>query len=767
MGVAGGGGDSTPQAAATTAVTVAPALGIFSRGTRVTIKKPNGERLGEEVEIPDATGKAVVNILPSYSGPILIEVRGGPGVTYFDENAVGTPNALRPFGANDVLRAIAPAVQTAIGVTAATNAAVAVIEAANSGTIPAGITFDTIKRANAKIEAALGIADVLQAPRLVGADTPRTLNIANVEDRYAFQLAALAKLAIPGKTALDVAKDLAKDMADGNLDGKVGTLTIPGVAYAASSIVADMQTKIGGAVAQFGDADSKTIVTNNPTVLGKITPDVTAIAAPAGTNLSDLQKAKAMFAELRTTLKSFSNGSTGFLDTQAERMNADLNANVTPELSKVADRISTLNKAMSFFEDGKAYTIGNTFGLVTGTAPDTGNVALVRKNGSLQAVWDGYGSYDFCWTDAAATVTSKVSCAYAGADSADRPNRIKFVTYVLTRTATTATTNQYSYTATRYNRAVSLPGGVVTLGATTQPNVPTGSGTLTKTVDGSTTTGLTINGTLTPSALSPTNTLITGVDRIAISAARTALAATGNFRYALTGSVSTSKLTSLGAEDPAKVVTLSLDSGSFIDLDEGTATTEGAGPLAITLIGTAQTAETKFTGTLTAGTFKSDLSGQDYSPTSVVFNGSISDTSIGGAGEILTGKLEAGITNYASYDGRQPTSPSNFVQATITFTGTVQAPSRPLLKLVLSGRNTDPDSGTITLNYSYGTVSITGTGTTGPTGSTMTLSNQDGIQLTPDATDKSIIRVTKAGGLLASIQNGSVRYVDGITESLN
>ena len=788
----GGGGSSTSAASASTPVTVSPSLGKFSDGAHVTIKKPDGTQLGT-ADISGGTGTATINIPASYSGPILIEVTGGQNVTYFDENAPLIP---RPFGASDKLRAIAPAVQAAIGVTAATHAAVAAIEVANAGAIPAAISFNTIKAANAKIEAALGISDVLQAPKLVSSTTTSTLNIANLDDKYALQLAGLAKLAINGKTALDVAKDLALDMADDKLDGKVGTKTMTAPAYVASSIVADLKTKITEAVTTFGDADTKAIIANDNSALGTVTTDVTTIAAPSGTNLSDLQKTKAMFAELRTTLNAFANGSqTGFLDTQAKRAGDDLKANVAPKLEKVASRLGMFGMAMSVFQDAQAYTSTNTNGLTLGTNTLTSGTTLGRFQGSHADVWYGRGSYDYCWTDSTGQGSSltKVTCAHASPDTADHSgNKIKYVFVELTNTGP----NQFSYTAIRYNRdiatavypnatvnaAYKAKNALLTTSATTVYQLA-GSGTVSQTVANGQTTGLSINGSLPSSSgtcvapnsdsttrQSPTCPLnqieipATGVDTVAINATRAALTAANNYRYTLAGSVRTN---ALDFDTTGKYTSLSLDTGTQLDMDETAVLTTGSKFVAATLMGTAKTAATQFTGSVTLSAFKVDSKGNNYSPTSMVFNGSMSDTSSGGAGQILTGKLEAGVSNWAAFDSMAADTPQNFAMATLTFTGTVQAPSRPLMKLVLSGTKTGVDTGTVTLNYSYATVSITGTGNMTPSTSTMTLSNQDGIQLAPDAIDKSIIRVTKAGGALGYIQNGSVKYVDGYTESLN
>jgi hypothetical protein len=256
----------------------------------------------------------------------------------------------------------------------------------------------------------------------------------------------------------------------------------------------------------------------------------------------------------------------------------------------------------------------------------------------------------------------------------------------------------------------------------------------------------------------PPSTPTTGIDTVALSAAKTALTATTS-RYALSGTFATAD-----SATSINTASLSLDNGTQIDVDETNAATTGPRPIAFTIKGTVQSKATKFVGTVTASAFGNDASGNNYSASNVVFNGAISDTSIGGAGEILTGKLEAAVTNWASYNSALPLSPSNFLRGTVTFTGTVQAPGRPLAKLVVSGSHTGFDTDTATVNYTYGTVSISGSGTVVGTVSTSTVSNQDGVQFAPDA-GKTKTLVTKSGNTLAEIQNGTIRYVDGFTES--
>jgi hypothetical protein len=465
---------------------------------------------------------------------------------------------------------------------------------------------------------------------------------------------------------------------------------------------------------------------------------------------------------LRATLNSFANGKTGFLDTQATRMQTDLSANVAPEMTKVAGRMSVLSNTISTFEDAKAYSSSsNTKGFIVGKNPITGADALVRM-GNFTPVIYGFGSADFCWTDSTTGITSKMTCAHAGSDAYDAVNhRLKMVVFELTSTVT----NQYSYTATRYNLPVTVVNGqltntgtpvIATISGSNTIVIPAGSGTV-----GATMTGLTLNGTLPPSATAADGkTFTAGVDTMAISTARTALASANNFHYTLSGSVSTTN-----AADSAKVVTLSFDSGSFIDLDETNSSTGGTKAVAAKLVGTAKTLASKFTGTVEVGSFMADADGQNFDPTKVVFTGSISDTSTGGAGEILTGKLEATAANYNLFHSKQAESSSNYLKTTMTFTGTVQAPTRPLLKLVVAVNRTGLTTGDTTLSYSYGTTTITGSGTVDSANSSnnsMTLSNQNGIQL---VTKTGII--SKAGTTVATLANGSISYADGVTESLN
>jgi hypothetical protein len=742
-GCGGGGGTTTTNPVGVDTPTinptpgstkVTPSLGQFSVGTVVNLTKPDATLLSSGTVAAD--GSVTLTYPASYTGPLVVTVVGGAGVTYFDEKS-GSNQA---FGSGSTLRAVLPAPQAQAGVTALTNAAVENLVAAG-GIATASAT--TVNEANAKVAAVFGLADILVAPTPVSASTGNTLDLASPSDKYALVLAAFAQAAPTGTNAATFAVTLALDLKDGKLDAKNGMVVLANGMSAAS-----MESAYQTAASSYATDDSKKVAEAAPMV---VTQDVTSIRSVS--NQSDVTLAKALFSELRTTLNSLSNGrSTGFLDTQVTSIKDDINANIAPELSREMKRISMLNYATTIFEDAKALTGGSTANFVVGVNPlDNTKPALIRTNGGLTSAWYGQSTYSYCWTDSSTpSAITKVSCSYAATDSADRVNNLLNMINLTVTPAAGVT--QYSYTATKFYKPVNTSGSYPIFGTSVTPNIPTGSGAIGKTISNGTVVNIALNGTMPPSTNS------TGVDTLVISAVRTALTG-NNFRYALSGSVSAAK-----TADSTKVVSLSLDAGSYFDLDE---TPNNEMLITAKFMGTAQTAANRFNGTFDMSSFLKDLRGANPMPTSLAFTGTVSDLSTGGAGQFLTGKLEANWTNYSLYDSNLGESSNNVLKGTLTFTGTVQAPSRPLLRLVLAGTKTGHTTGTMTLNYSYGSgISITGSGvvdTANSSQNTMTLSNQAGVQMV--VRQNAPAEVSKAGVRLATIENNRVNYIDGVSES--
>ena len=251
----GGGSGSNAQndqnTTPTAAVRITPMKGKFSAGSTVIIKRA---RDGVQVAAgtTDAAGVATINVPTSETGPFLIEV-GAVGDSFFDESTGA--NATIPAGGSG-LRALIPdtAATNDVGVTALTEMAVGQIEAASGGL--AAATATDVIATNMTVGNSFGIDDALDSPSIIGSGTQLD-TAAGGADRHALTLAALAKLATPGKSALDVAHDLRDDARDGTLDGRVNTtpitsidaakLTIGGGGASAASMVAAINTEMAAA----------------------------------------------------------------------------------------------------------------------------------------------------------------------------------------------------------------------------------------------------------------------------------------------------------------------------------------------------------------------------------------------------------------------------------------------------------------------------------------------------------------------------------------
>lgn len=799
LAACGGGGSGGDAAPATTSVTVSPSLGKFSAGAKVTIKKLDGTVLGSGNTT--AAGTAVINV-GTYSGAMLVEVTGGTGVTYYDEKDGSTPN----FGATDSLTAVAPSVTTALGVTPATHAAVEAIKAVNSGAVPSGLTTANINLANTRIATALGITDVLQPPALVDGSTGTTLDVADAKGKYALQLAALAKLAGTGKTALDVAKDLAKDLSDNKLDGRFDPTAIGGTgaavpnsatSYNDTTVKTALETQLKAAATTFGTTETKDLVNSDPTVAGTVTADVSTVTAPpTGTDSSDIQKAKSFFAELRTTLNAYINaGKVGYLDTKAKQASDDIKEPLATNMDAILGRLLGLESGVDTFVAAKnpGEYPGITLVEEEDSADATKKVLRYHKGGNLyEAIYYAKG-FTRCWTNSnILTSINKVVCVRAGSQSynaaKDRMGLIRFEI-----TPVDGAANTFDYTAKRINAKVIRDGSknptglengteaIDDLNTTDAANpvyLPSGSGRLSYTKDSNKElASMTIDGSFPASesmCIQSKDTSVTktsggcatgyvGVvtttgDKVKLTAARTAQGA-NIYRYALSGEVSGKKF----PEGEQTVFAAILNSGSYLDQDESNGR-NNAITKTMKLNASIQSRNTKFAGSVDADAVLKDLSGKN-APTKFTLNGSFSDvTPTTGAGEVLAGKLEVAISNWTSYNSTASESASNYVTGTVTFAGTIKNPNRPDMKLVLSTTGTGYEQSSATMNFSYGTVSITGSRASA--GATFKATNQDGIVIAPDTTGTYDVLVSKNDKKLASIKEGFISYVDGVKESV-
>jgi hypothetical protein len=757
FGCGGGGGDSAstlPAPAVVSLISITPSLGRFSQGTQVDLLKLDGSLIASGVI--GANGQATINFA-NFSGPAVVKLRGSATSTFFDERT----KLNEPFGAGSTLSAVVVLPLASVGVTPLTNAAAILLESKTGG-IAAATSADVLAANKAVADHFPGIADILAPPTIVDATTQNTLDIASPADKYALLLAALANTTTTG-TALDVAAALAIDLRDGKLDGLDSTSSNPSTplaAYTPGNLVA----AFGNVAKTLSTPSSQLVIASTPLV---ITIDLSPVVVVPKTSL---QMAKAMFSDLRSTNNSLTNATkTGFFDLQGKRIDADLKNNVAPEVTRVTDRLYYLNRTVKGFESVTGQDAGTDSPFIAGTSPDTGLQVLTRSMGSNFNVWYSWGNgnenTEFCWADTLVPATvSVVKCAYYKKD-AGFPNGLTGTLFEMTRSAP----NQYSYVATRRTKAListfpilSFAGGISAVDSAGNL-IPSGNGSLQKIFTSATLTKYIVTGTLPPSGLTLGN-LATGPDTISAVAEKTLLS--GNtYRSTLQGSVVTTKLAG------GTVTSVAFDSGSFIDTDE-------TNPLDIKMVLAkvvldAKTADTQLVGTLDLSDFKTNLANVNLIPTRLIFTGTVTDTSIGGSGQFLKGIYDFNATTgYPLFSTNLPDGPTNFIRSTITFTGTLQVPARPELKLVIGVVRSGWKNGTTTLNYGYGTTSLTGSGTfneifPGNVLTTTILSNQDGVVWTIlPAISANAGTVTRSGVSLATIQNGIIYYNDGVSESL-
>lgn len=302
-GGGGGGGSSTPATPASTNVTITPSLGKFSTGCAVEIRKGTGELLNSQTI--NANGTVTIAVT-GYSGPIIAQVKGSDGCTYYDEAS----NSNQPFGAGQLLSAVVPEVRSELSVNVLTNLAAARV--LDGDKLATGKTETEINRENATVQQMFQVGDMFAAPTLIGSPDDKFDN--TEAGKLAAKLAALAELARNNGGMASFSKALANDLKD---DGDLNT-----VALDTTALRAALQTAVDK-YAQPADKTALDTLDDGTTLHTKVSDVQDAVdkVLAAGTAL---QQAKQIFADLRTSIMSISNeAGTGSLDVQSAALRAD------------------------------------------------------------------------------------------------------------------------------------------------------------------------------------------------------------------------------------------------------------------------------------------------------------------------------------------------------------------------------------------------------------------------------------------------------------
>ena len=225
-------------------ITVAPSLGR-TRGAGVQAVQPDGATLSNEVDT-DSDGKAILEIPASYGGPLIIEMRGKAGATYFDEGS----GREEDFPAGQQLRVALAAPTEEAGLSILTELAVQLAEATGET-----LDADVINAANERIRAALApeVENLLTPPAVVDSATAAGSIDDSDAGRLAARLGALAMLATSDTApALAILQQLADDVGEGLIDGVGADGAITDPVYLPATFASDFITAVRDFAASFG-----------------------------------------------------------------------------------------------------------------------------------------------------------------------------------------------------------------------------------------------------------------------------------------------------------------------------------------------------------------------------------------------------------------------------------------------------------------------------------------------------------------------------------
>ncbi|MEZ5739645.1 MAG: hypothetical protein R3E68_09445 [Burkholderiaceae bacterium] len=256
---------------------VGGALGQF-RGALVIARFPDGTELGRALT-DDVNGMVTVKPGRSYEGPMLLEIQGQPGATYFEEGK----NAYVPFGPGRVLHALIGRIDRNVGITPFSEAAYRLAVHCQSaqggvevcgtrfgqsnGTLPATAAIQAAGQSvrstvNQQFPAALQIDDVNRLPFIVNDQTGPGAVATDQRGRYGLVNIAFSKQAAMYNSQAEsptllATEQLSKDLLDGRLDGQQdGTSTAPANqrTYDPHSLATELASALAQQTSRYGNS---------------------------------------------------------------------------------------------------------------------------------------------------------------------------------------------------------------------------------------------------------------------------------------------------------------------------------------------------------------------------------------------------------------------------------------------------------------------------------------------------------------------------------
>ena len=520
---------------------------------------------------------------------------------------------------------------------------------------------------------------------------------------------------------------------------------------------------------------------------------------PSTTQLASMDQAKAMVNFLREALNRFSNtAQTGYLDKQSTRVDSEIQTVVRPDVERNLTRLRAMELGVRLYDKVQAGGLIDTVtsGDKTYYQTYSGSVGdALRQNGDYISCVIEKVSADQAKVPAICRAFANGASWQPSSSigSATSANSVVGTTRIIRMVISPQTNGSFNFEMMRQTvdittlygqpfnyysyfipiQTIKVPAGPYNYDATTSTNThnpncltsgtltydtskisrnsTTGSSTCTAWVgtgtvertkgSGDTWTALKITGTMPPS--NPENTLVVGYDMVAMALSSTAVGAS-DMKYAISGSVAAYESAKTGTVevDTSKVVTYALAEGSYAQATQtkdanGNVTSENANSLSLNITFTGF--NSKGVGILTASDWKLDKNKENNQPTKLVFDGTVSDTSTGGSGDVLKGKITMNRPNYDKIDSTKDIAYGNDDGATVNFEGGVYTKnSTDFIKTILAfskaykSTTTVPDeNASIRFEIAGGFV-LTGTGvsnTVKDQPGTIKLQNQDGLRI--------------------------------------
>jgi hypothetical protein len=268
----GGDGGVGPGADGDGGVGAGGDFGQF-RNARVRVRYPDGTLVGGGEALTDANS-GMVTIVPrkGYRGPLLLELHGGGGATYYEEGK----DTFVDFPAGQVIRAVVPSIDRNIGITPFSEAAFRLLtegatpeRAAN----PAQPTAAEIAAANGRVRtivnrqfpAQLAVDDITRLPFIKSPTIGAGSIGIDARGRYGLVNGAFSKQAAmfnPGRTqpTLDAVAQIGADLLDGVLDGMNGNQSAVGAGartYDPHTLTGELSSALAEQSYRFGNNESQ------------------------------------------------------------------------------------------------------------------------------------------------------------------------------------------------------------------------------------------------------------------------------------------------------------------------------------------------------------------------------------------------------------------------------------------------------------------------------------------------------------------------------